>query len=342
MINPKEWVFDRIEQSFDLFKNNFKNIFLSYFLYKLFVFIFWVIIYYWIFNFINFDNFWINNSLNFFSEIFSNTYFLIWVNIFIILVLLNLILIIPFILATIKTIKDSFLEKENIDFVENIKYWFKNLYNSFKTYWYIFAYIALIPAFFIIIWWILLIIWDTQNLDNFSQIWLYILWFWFILLIIFWFYKWLKTSFSIYSAVDENKYTKENFEKSLKITENNWWRILWNFLLLSIFISIISWIINSILWIINIWSSNIFSNLDYHSLQNWKFSPEQINNIMDSLWSFSIIEFIINIIKLVFDNIFIIFSFVFTYIFYKRLELEKFWKIKEENIEIENNNNIEL
>ena len=341
MINPKEWIFDRIEQSFNVVKNNFKNIFLSYFLYSFFIFLIWIIFYYSSIYFVNLLNIKETDIQNIWN-IFNNTYFLIWINLFIIFIIIKLTLVIPFILATIKTIKDSFLEKENIDFVENIKYWFKNLYNSFKTYWYIFAYIALIPAFFIIIWWILLIIWDTQNLDNFSQIWLYILWFWFILLIIFWFYKWLKTSFSIYSAVDENKYTKENFEKSLKITENNWWRILWNFLLLSIFISIISWIINSILWIINIWSSNIFSNLDYHSLQNWKFSPEQINNIMDSLWSFSIIEFIINIIKLVFDNIFIIFSFVFTYIFYKRLELEKFWKIKEENIEIENNNNIEL
>jgi hypothetical protein len=34
------------------------------------------------------------------------------------------------------------------------------------------------------------------------------------------------------SAVDKNKFTKKSFKYSIKVTENNWWRILGNFLLI--------------------------------------------------------------------------------------------------------------
>jgi len=338
----KQWVFDRIEQSVELFKNNFKNIFLSYFLYKFLVFLVWSFIYYLALNIIDFDSIlgdkweWLNSIW----ELFWNTVFLIWVNVFIILVVINLILIVPFILAVIKTVKDSYEEKENIDFVENIKYGFKELYNSFKTYWYIFAYIALIPAFFIILWWLFLIFGQVQNLDSILQTWLWIFWFWFILLIIFSVYRWIKSTFSIFSAVDKNEYTKENFKKSVEVTDNNWWRIVWNFFLIWILISIIWWIINSIIWVVQISTSGIFDLLnmkDLSSIQNWGFSPERIWELVKQytweIWSFSILWFIIDIIKLIIENIFAIFTFIFTYLFYKRLEFEKYWIKKENNYE---------
>ena len=45
-------------------------------------------------------------------------------------------------------------------------------------------------------------------------------------------YRWVKTYFSLNSAVDSSEYTKENFNISVKITDWNWWRIVWNYILI--------------------------------------------------------------------------------------------------------------
>jgi len=110
-IIAKETVFDRIEQTFELFKNNFIELFLPIFLYT-----FWTITiftntfsYFWlkyIQEFINnfseskiAENFdWINYS----SEI------IIWASIFIILTILFVTIYIPFWLATVKWIKQAY------------------------------------------------------------------------------------------------------------------------------------------------------------------------------------------------------------------------------------------
>jgi hypothetical protein len=47
-----------------------------------------------------------------------------------------------------------------------------------------------------------------------------------ITFIIFSIYRGTKAMFALYSAVDKNKYSKINFLHSVKITNDNWWRIL--------------------------------------------------------------------------------------------------------------------
>ena len=345
MLTVKENVLDRIEQSFELFTKNFKNIFLSYFIYKFVVsIVIWNVIYYWAMKYIDLDSFIdLDKTDTILVDLFSNSYFIIWVNLFLILILLNLILIIPFILGTFKTIKDSYLEKENISYIENIKYWFKNINNSFKTYWYMFAYVALIPSLAFIVWWLLLIWWKTENVDILFNIWSFILWFATVLFLVFSLYRWLKTSFSIVSAVDKDEYTKENFNNSVSITKNNWWRIVWNFMLLGLIISLIWWLFSWVIWIFKI------SNFDFSILDNlWadSLSPENIkvltDNLTKSATEFSIVNFLISIIELIIDICFIVFTFVFTYLFYKRLEFESWLNINNSIDNISIKENIEL
>jgi len=134
-----------------------------------------------------------------------------------------------------------------------------------KTYWYIFAYIALIPSFIFIIWWLLFnasyYIW---NYDLLKQLWIVMIIVSVILFIFFAIYRWTKSKFALYSAVNDDAFTKENFHYSIIITNNNWWRIVWNYLLLGIIIYIFSllfWSIISILWFLWTWGNSILDLL---------------------------------------------------------------------------------
>ena len=353
---PKEWVLDRVEQSFELLfksRQNYLNLFLPYFAYKfIFVIIIWNIFYYWLMNFFDFSS--LSNSSNFswiISDLFWNTEFIIAVNVFLIFLLLNLILIIPFILTTYKTIGQIIQKKEEINYIDNITYWFKNLSNSFKTYWYMFVYVALIPSLIIIVWGLFLLFWLIQNLDIILQVWMFI-WGWgIILLIIFAIYRWYKTLFSIISAVDHDKYSQGNFNNSVLITKNNWWRIVWNFILIWLIISLVGWIINSVIWIFK-FSVSDFDYMWLISTLNWNLDQEKISSIVWSLtnwiWVFSIKDLLFDVLDLILEVIKIVFMFIFTYLFYKRLELE----LKNKNIDpnsydeinnnITNNNNIKI
>lgn len=336
MLNPKKGVFERIEQSLEIFKKNFIAIFAPMFIYKIFTsLIIWNIIYYYWMNYFDFNNLWNSSDINWMlADAFSDTWFVIGVNVFIILILLNLIFVIPFIIATIKSIKQAYEWEIKIDYLKNISYWFKNLSNSFRTYWYMFVYVLLIPALILIFWWLLLIFGQLQNLDNILQIWIFISGFWLILLMFFILYRWYKTTFSITSAVDNDEYSKENFKISVKVSNSNWWRIVWNFILLSILISTVWWITSLIIWIFKISSSDL-SFLSLINFQNPQITPETITQIVSSftkwLGEFSISKFIISFIELFVKLLFLIFTIIFTYIFYKRLELESWISNNNDN-----------
>jgi hypothetical protein len=48
----------------------------------------------------------------------------------------------------------------------------------------------------------------------------------FVLFLVFSIYRGLKASFVLYSAVSNEKFTQEDFDKSIKTTDNQLWRIL--------------------------------------------------------------------------------------------------------------------
>jgi len=337
MINPKERVLDRIEQSFNLFtknKDNFLKLVLPLFTYKLvFTILIWDFISYWLLWNLDLQK----------TDIFSSSYYLVIFFFIIVWFLLYLTFLVWFLLYSIKSVKDIY-EWKNIDLKSNLKYGVDSIIPSFNTYWYIFEYIAIIPSIFIIFGWILFLLWVWD-------LWVIIMLFWFFLLFVFMIYRWVKTSFSLYSAVDYNHYTKSNFRASVKITNWNWWRIVWNFLLLTIFSSIILWIIG---WVLSIFSTGIFDVIDTKWLIEWYFtnsiSPSDVDNvkksIMDYYNTFYFNNFLISIINLFLDNIKEIFFIIFTFVFYKRLKFEKTWKIdtnvKEKTEDNEQKKEIEL
>lgn len=319
MLTPKESVLERIEQSFILFKNNFKQIFLPLFIYKILTsgFIFSLIFYFTLqtIDLSTFSNIW---TFSWITSIFTNKYFYLFI-VFIFFSIAYLLLIIPFFIATIKAIKNSYFEVEN-NFKDNINYWFSRIFQIFKTYWYIFAYVFLIPALAFIIWSVLLILWEIKNIENFFSIWMSLVYFSVILFFVFFIYRWIETTFSLYSAIDKDEFEKENFEDSISLTKNNWWRILWNMLLVSMILSLSLGLVMTILSIfINIWDS---TNLYWAMNQNW-LDKEELKKILETLQNFQPLEFIKNLISITLNSILEIFMFVFIYIFYKRIELEK-------------------
>ena len=338
-IIAKEAVFDRIEQSFELFKKNFIELFLPIFLYT-----FWTITiftsifsYFWLKYLQEFSkNF--NESkiaenmdwLNYSSEI------IIWVSVFIILIILFVAIYIPFWLGTVKWIKQAY-NWEKVTTKENIIYWFKNIFNSFKTYWFSFAYVALIPALIWIIWWLLFIYWNFNNNSSFEQVWWSISMFAIILFIFFAIYRWIKSSFYISSAIDKNEFTKENFYFWINITKDKWWRILWNFILVWLIVSLVTWVLNTIIWLVGS-SFDIDTNSLLNLKENW--NPEELMNIVNTtLDSYSpVLNFIKSTLENVVSTISTIFILIFTYIFFKRLEVEN----NDLNGDIEESKKIEL
>ena len=135
-------------------------------------------------------------------------------------------------------------------------------------------------------------------------LWWFIIWFSSIYFIISIIYRWLKSKFAIYSAVDKNEFTKNNFEKSLKFTKNNWWRILWNLLVVWLLIIVISWIFTFVFSLLPIWFWNSFVNTVFY----WF-----LNNIITTSYA--------------------VFAIIFTYLLFKRLELESLENIENDNAE---------
>ena len=337
-IIAEEQVFDRIEQSFKIFKNNFLPLFLPLFLYTSFtVVIFSNISKYYSMDFIQklLDNYQKNH--NFLELLNYDSKAIIWIYVSVILFVVYLTIYIPFLLATIKWVKQAYFW-EKVDMKENIIYWFKNLFKSFQTYWFYFKYVALIPSLIWIVWGLLFIYWNFYN-TNFKEIWLIISSFSVLLFFVFAIYRWVKASFYMSSAIDKNEFTQENFNYSVKVTDNNWWRILWNFLLLSIIISLVSWIFNSIIWLSG-------SSFDYSALLNTKenLKPEEIMNVVkQTVNSYSpIINFIKSILENVINIIWTVFLLIFTYIFFKRLEIENNPEKSEEDSSSSSEEKIEL
>lgn len=319
----KAWVFDRIEQTFFLFKDNFVWLFLPIFLYNFIsVVVFWTITkYYIITNIASIENI---EWLDLFAFLNNPKVALIIITtvfLFIVYLLLYIVILLWF----IKSVKQvAYGEKINI--LENIKYWITRFFSSMKTYWYIFSYVALFPAIIFIAWWILfntwLYFWDLYLL---KQIGLILMWVSVFIFIIFAIYRWIKTSFSIYLATDKDCFTKEKFNNSLEITNEKWWRILWNFLLIGLLVSLVTSIIWWIIWIISFVGWGWISLLEWFITWFQSQDPEVIVSLFKeyiSIFSLSW-EILWNTIDNILNTISSVFILTFTYLFYKRLEGEK-------------------
>lgn len=143
-------VFDRIEYSFGLLKNNFTQIFLPLFLFYLVaklgagtLLTFIALQYIDIVALVDAPG-------DMFLNLWTDPSVIIMIVISIALFLGYVLLIIPFIIATIQAIKNAY-HGVNGSLGNNLSYGFKTFFSILGVYWHIFAYVALIPALLFIV-----------------------------------------------------------------------------------------------------------------------------------------------------------------------------------------------
>ncbi len=321
-MEAKEKFFDRIDQSFILLKWNFKHLFIPLFLYNILSYIIFFILFFGLIFFV-----WTSLSKvqNIASEQLNPSMILenFWVanlTLSVVLVILwiisILILYIPFFIWTVKSIKQAY-SWENINCKENIISSFWDILKSFKTYWYIFAYVFLIPFLVFIVAGLVFIFWTVLENSLLNKIAWIIFIFSILSFVIIAIYRWLRSTFSIYSAVDKNEYTKENFNFSISITKSKLWRIFWNFALILIITSVLSSMLNWVIWAIIPWSwSSEITETGNHL-------KDVINGILIlKEYMFSISYVLESLATSVISTFFWVFMLVFSYVFFKRLEIE--------------------
>ena len=307
----KNGVLGRIGQTFQLFAANIVPLSL---LYIIAIFIF-ELVFSTFFKFSVFGNInmWAENILD---ELY-NVQTLIMIIVWIIIFLVYLIALIPVNIGTIRWVKQAYSWKE-VTVKENFMYAINNFFGIFKTYWFIFAYVALVPAVVLIVWLILVLLW---------QLWIpFASWVGGIVSVvaIFMFmvysiYRWIKATFAIYNAIEKEEYTKINFDESIKYTTNNWWRIAGNiilFALLMIFVGGIIWYVTSFLWIR--WPQIDMSQFaDPENL-----SAEDLRMVSDTLSQVTIGGVIAWIINAFVQSIITVLWTIFTYLLYKTMQIE--------------------
>lgn len=329
-------VFDRFESAFYILKNNFFDLFFTIYVYQFLVFIiYWVFLTYLMLTTVTkIISKWLWTSSQDFFNMLNLPEVSIFIIIFMIVIISVSILYIPFFIWLIYSIKQA-TYWITITPKENLFKWFKKIINSFNTYWYMFVYVALIPAIFFIIWWILFNAWyfNWQN-SNLIQTWTFLMIFWWMLFVIFALYRWIKTSFSIISAVDNDSFTKEDFKKSVYITNNNYLRIIWNILIVSFLVSTVSSILNTFTSFLSYDNS-----FDFSSIKDFKV--EDIKNILSNYSIFW--EILKWFFSSIITTIWSIFTTIFMYLFYLRLREESnyYWDTINK-IDNNNDNTIEL
>ena len=216
------------------------------------------------------------------------------------------------------------MKGNSADLKENILYWFSRILKAFAVYWYTFAYVLLVPALCFIVTGILFLIGMIIHNEILQLVWGVGMGVSAVYAAIQSIYRWIKTSFCISNAVYHDDYTKENFEKSIRITDKNWWRILGNLMLVGIIGGLLMWLITNLIWSLS------FASTDFGGIQDallWLWQDETINesSLQDILGQFQgngMLSLITDIISQILGSIFSVFMLVFIIVFFRRLEIE--------------------
>ncbi len=308
-MEAKQWVFERVSQTFSLYKNNFIPLTLLYFVAMLFFELIFTNVFrltlVW-----NID-IWATDIV---SQIYNTQMILIFLA-GVILFLIYLLALVPVNIATIRSVQQAYNEQD-VTVKDNFTFAVKNFLNIIKIYWYLFVYIALIPAVLLIIWMLTILTWQLTGATILMAIGWILSWVAVFVFLIFSIYRWIKSTFAIYHAIEMWQYTKWNFEKSIGLTKNNWWRIVWNFALFTC-IMIVFWavvgFISWLLWFVGP-SLDMWDLSDPNSLR-----PEQLAAIKDSLWSINLSIILSWIINAVITTIATVSWIVFVYLFYRAI-----------------------
>jgi len=317
MLEAKEWVLDRIEQSFMIFIKNPIALVLPLAIFQI-IFI-GIIPTFWM-NIIFQSNF--LNSLSMTSQLYSI------ISLWVIYIFLYLMLIIPLTLGTMKWVVDVINWKE-IQSGEIIRSGFLKISDAFKVYWYMFTYAYLIPAICFIASGIILIYGLYFGSEIASSLWWILVVISTLFAIVWCIYRWLKSSFALSSAIQEKDFSQHQFNKSISYTHKNWWRILWNFMLIWVIATLLSWLIS---WVT--WSLSLISESDIDIVWILQNRDESLQDIVSSMWNVDLMSLINTIISQIIWSIITVFVMIFSVIFYLRLKME-FWDTHQKDVTIE-------
>lgn len=318
-----KWVFDRMEVSFHIFKQIPYSTLLFIIGFNICFVVIIPAIFFAIFSMIV----WVDALTTFSAE--TSLAFSLGTSLILLYVISYLTLLVLSQLVLYISVKNT-LYKTPENFMENLKIAYWKIWNVFKVYWYIFAYVYLLPASIFIaggltyIWYLITRI-EVLNYIAITCIVISV-----ILAIVFSIYRWLQTSFSLLYSIDKDNYQKQNFVESLWLSQNKLLRIFWNLLLVWLIawliIGLFEWVLDSFIFsTTNLWVLTELENPDI----NW---TETLKSFTDFSW----MQFLSNLIWNIISSIFMIYLVIFTYIFMKRLEFENWQENKTPQIKHEN------
>lgn len=301
----KQNFLDRVEQSFEFLMQNFLKITLP-------VMIFYVVVYY-IF-------YWVSVYILWFVDVVT---YISYTNYNVLLSLLALWIVYLFleiwIIIWLYTTIDDIVSWKNLPTSQIYIESFKNIFQAFKTYYYVFMYVYFVPAILFIVSGLYLIYimyaqWvqiTSQDVIRFIPylVWVSIAFFVYVM------YRGNKASFWLVSAIVSKDFSYGSFKASLEITKNKWWRIFWNFFWAGMLIWLAGSVVNGIIW----WwwgafVQDLIKNKDSLNVEM------VVNSILSELVSFGSI--FSGVLSRVILSITVVFIFVFAYFFYKRLCFE--------------------
>lgn len=311
MFQAKEWVLDRIEQTFSILIQNPIALISPIAIFQIIMIVILPqigmgLILWW--NFMETSSV---SSLLYITMSLAITYGLFYV-----------ILIIPVTLWVMKWASDL-IEWKDITVQDMLGYGFQKLSDSFKVYWYMFAYAYLVPALCFIVAGSIMLYGLYFNNEGISSL----AWWLMVVSVIYaaiqWIYRWLKSSFAIWSAVYEEDFSQEQFNTSVSYTKWKWWRIFWNFFLIWMITALLMGLVSGLIWSISfMWT--VHSGIDINSLLGQADTDIQtsIENFIGDRSGINIFKIITDSISQVLGSVVSAFMLLFTIIFYIRLKQE--------------------
>lgn len=325
---PKQGVFDRMGQTFDLFIKNWKIMILPLLGFKIFSYlIFSVILWFVLSHSIDIDQI-MANPQQALGSLYTNTGIMVTFLIYLTLGLAFALLIVPFSVATWKIVS-QYYDGKTMSAKDAIIYGFQNFFNILKVYWQLFVYVALIPALIFIVSGILL---NIQLIYHIHEGLLYIAGLGIsiavIMFIVQMIYRGLRSTFCLISATKNDDFSQSNFNRAIGVTKDNCWRILWNFLLVGFLIGAILGVFNTVSAIadfsINSSISEVVESISQVNgvWESSELSEEDAMLFLKKQTEFSLFSQIIGLMKVFLEVFTGIFAVCFSVIFLKRLELE--------------------